>query len=95
MMKCGFEDKECNETCKYFNTCTRNPENNAKSITPLEVMGKIRISLASMEAEADFFHSIAESFSEVGLYDAERIMLVKEEAFRDCVGMIKEDLGMV
>lgn len=24
-MKCGFEDKECTEKCKYFNTCARNP----------------------------------------------------------------------
>ncbi len=24
-MKCAFEEKECNEQCKYFNTCARNP----------------------------------------------------------------------
>lgn len=24
-MKCGFEEKECTEKCKYFHTCVRNP----------------------------------------------------------------------
>lgn len=95
MMKCGFEEKECTEACKHFNTCTRNPGNNAKSTNPLELMGKIQIALASMEAEAEFCHSLSESFADVGFYDESRMMLLKEEVFRDCIGMIKEDLGMV
>ena len=24
-MKCGFENKECTDRCKYFQTCSRNP----------------------------------------------------------------------
>ncbi len=31
-MKCGFEDKECTEKCKYFNTCTRNEHNYKREV---------------------------------------------------------------
>lgn len=27
-MKCAFEEKECNEQCRYFKTCARNPRRN-------------------------------------------------------------------
>ena len=35
MAKCGFDNNiPCDDDCKYYNTCTRNPKNIKKPVNP-------------------------------------------------------------
>ena len=58
------------------------------------LMEKLKISLASMEAEAIHCLSVTKEMQDKGMYESALIMLAKEEAFRACISMIKEDLGL-
>ena len=61
----------------------------------LERMQKLQITLANLEAEAEFCHNVSHQMENDKMYEAASKMLVKEEAFRGCIGMIKEDLGLM
>jgi hypothetical protein len=90
-MQCGFSKtkKECNDKCRYFNTCTRNP------VKYSNIVEKIQVVITSLEAEADFCHSVAEHFERTKKYEEATRIRIKEETFRDCVSMLKEELGLM
>ena len=93
-MQCEYEDKECNEKCRDFNTCTRNTCT-VNPCKPINVLEKIKVVLTSLEDEADFCHQVAEYMDNDKMYESAGRMKVKEDAYRECISMIKEELGMV
>lgn len=63
-----------------------------KAVQALEQARKIKIVLASLEAEAEFCHEMVWQMECDKMHLAAGRMRVKEEAFLACISMIREEL---
>lgn len=58
------------------------------------LMEKLKISLASMEAEAKKCCEIAKEMFDKAKYETAATMFMRADVYRECISMIKEDLGL-